>query len=469
MKKISISLLVALIFTNVYSNVSSTMFSNSFNSNFNNMPSISSNLSEDKHVVNKTVAVVNNKPITSFELEQEVSRLKSMQPNAILSKEDELNLKKQALKNLISQSVLLQLAERNNITVTDQQVNSAIQDIAIKNGVSVESLKLNIEASGISFDSYKKQIKKQLMINQFQQQAISQQVYVSPEEIQKYIKDHKQQFDKEMQPIKLYTLKNLVVPLPECKQSQQRKIDFLKKISIAVNNHNIDFNDVVKQFSQAQNVSSDGLVIQSAKFESIPSIYKKYVKKLKNHQVSQPFIVNHTIQMIYVDNIEEKPPILNKKVKKYYVYAIEVKLNDSMNDQGAKSYLERVRRLIKKDKNFSKIAIKYNQDYEHLNGSFKWVSEIDNPPILPPATFEQLNKLKENELSEPFKADDKTWMIIKYTKTKDYDASEQLEEQQALKDIYAEKAQESYKTWLASIESDAYVEILDNDLKDANL
>ncbi|MDE4950939.1 peptidylprolyl isomerase, partial [Francisella tularensis subsp. holarctica] len=97
-----------------------------------------------------------------------------------------------------------QLAERNNIMISNQQLESAIQDLAAKNGVSVDTIKLNVEAAGMSFDSYKKRIRDQLMISQLHQQAIAQQVYVSPEEIQNSIKKHQKEFDREMSPVKLY-------------------------------------------------------------------------------------------------------------------------------------------------------------------------------------------------------------------------------------------------------------------------
>lgn len=60
-------------------------------------------------------------------------------------------------------------------------------------------------------------------------------------------------------------------------------------------------------------------------------------------------------------------------------------------------------------------------------------------------------------------------MIIKYTKTKEYDAAEQLKEQKALEAIFSEKAQEIYKTWLTSMKDDAYIEILEDDLKTPEL
>ena len=468
MKKLTIIISLVLMLTNAYSDISPDMFQNSFDSGIDATSPVSINTSDKKYLVNKTVAIVNSKPITSFELDQEVAKLEAMKSNSTFNT-DTLKLKRQALQDLISQSVLLQLAERNNITISNQQLDAAIQDIAAKNGVSMGSLKLSIEAAGMSFDSYKKRIRDQLMINQLQQQAIAQQVYVYPEEIQKYIKKHQQQFDREMAPIKLYTLKNLIVALPDSKKLRQKKIDLFKKLALAINDGGIDFSEVVKQFSQASNAISGGIVSQQVKLDSIPEIYKKYVKGLKNHQVSQPFIVNHTLQMIYIDNLDEKTPILSKKMTKYYVYAIEIKLNGSMTEEGAKSSLERARLTIESGQEFAKVSMKYNQDYTHPNGKFSWVSELDSPPSLPPAAFAKIKQLKENELSEPFQADSKTWMIIKYTKTKEYDAAEQLKEQKTLEAIFSEKAQEIYKTWLTSMKDDAYIEILEEDLKTPEL
>lgn len=77
--------------------------------------------------------------------------------------------------------------------------------------------------------------------------------------------------------------------------------------------------------------------------------------------------------------------------------------------------------------------------------------------------------MKEGEVSEPFQADPKTWMIMKYTKVKEHDAAEELKEQKALEAIFSEKAQEVYKTWLTSMKDDAYIEILEDDLKTPEL
>lgn len=154
MKKIFSYMIAILLVTTSFADVTSSLFPNLFHTDINNSrhtPSISSN---KKQFLNKTVAIVNNKPITSIELEREVAKFESMNSNPQFN-QDTLAIKRLALQDLISQQVLLQLAEQNNINVSEQQTDTAIKDIAMKNNVSIDSLRLNVEASGMSFESYK--------------------------------------------------------------------------------------------------------------------------------------------------------------------------------------------------------------------------------------------------------------------------------------------------------------------------
>ena len=469
MKIISLLIISIFLATLSFADITTNLFQNSFDGDINSTrPTAPPTNSNKREFLNKTVAIVNNKPITAIELDREVAKFQAMNPNPQFN-QDDLAIKRHALQELISQQVLLQLAQQNNINIPEQQVDASIEDIASKNNISVDSLQLNIEASGMSFDSYKKQIQNQLMVSQLQQQAISQQVYVSPEEIQKYIKKHEAEFNKQMNPVKTYTLRNLIIALPKSKKSRSAKINLYKKLAIAVNKGFIDFKEIAEQFSQAPNASSGGLVSHPLKFESIPEMYKSEVKKLKEHKVSKPFIKENTLQMIYIDNLETGAPLMTKKIIKYFVYAIAVKLDGAMNDNGAKNSLDRAKLAIESGQKFTKIAEKTNQDYDHARGKLGWVSTLDSPPSLPMAAFARLQSLEKGKISEPFQADTNTWMIIKYTRTKEYDAAEELKEQKALEAIYSEKAQQLYKTWVASMKDNAYINVLEPDLKTPEL
>ena len=475
MKKLLLIIVTSIgIISTIYADTTSSMFQNAFNNkntNSYNLDPNSYNINSpkrslgDNHFLNKTVAIVNNYPVTSLELKKEVEKLQATIPPSQMHNMDEITIKRDALQALISQSILLQLANKNGIKVSDSQVNKAIQDVATRNGITIQSLQSSIESSGVSYKTYRDDFRNQLKINQLQQRSISQQVYVSPEEIKRYITKHKAEFDKEMEPTRIYTIKNLIVAVPDTDKRKRERLSLFNKLALATNDGDIEFSDMVKQYSQAPNASSGGVVNKTVKLSSIPKMYQKAAKELKESHTSVPFIRNKTIQMVYADKITEQAPYMNKKVTKYYVYAIAVNIDATTADKEAENMLDRATIALKSREKFSKVAQMYNQNYDHTDGKFGWVSELDSPPIVPPMAISKLEHMKPDILSEPFKADSNTWMILKYSKTKEYDAAKEIMDQKALEAIFSEKAAQIYKTWLASMKDDAYITILDKNLK----
>ena len=92
--------------------------------------------------LNSVVAVVNDTVITQSELNNAVAKAKqqmaaSRNPKAI----DDGKLQKIVLQQLIDEKIVLELAKRAKMTITDKQVNDAIQHIADDNHISVTQLK----------------------------------------------------------------------------------------------------------------------------------------------------------------------------------------------------------------------------------------------------------------------------------------------------------------------------------------
>ena len=470
LKNIAITILTLLVMQIAYADVTSNLFQNSFSSstpNISNTPlNNSSTLSNNSNVLlNKTVAIVNDKSITLLQLNTETDKIMASIPAAQRYTLSDIQIRRDALQNIIAQSVLLQLAERNNIQISSSEVDAAINNIAAQNGVTVEYLKSNVEASGISFSDYTRQIKEQMMVNRIQQQAIAQQIYVSPKEIQKYISRHKKTFSQEMSSSQDYLLRNITVEIPENVKEKEQLFSLLQKMAIAINNGGLSFEDVAKQFSHAPNAESGGAINQWMPYDSVPSVYKSRVKRLKKGKTTAPFIVDDAIQMVYLEDIKQNKASVVSEINEYYLYAIQVNLTTTMTENAAKNDLERAKIAIDAGDDFKIVAEKHNQNYDFDDGNFGWVSPVEQPPVVPPSVFQQLKKLNINQLSDPFDTGENSWMIVKYTDTRIYDASKEIEEQRALEAIFSEKAQEVYKTWIASMKDNAYIKILEEDLK----
>ena len=144
--------------------------------------------------LNSVVAVVNDSVITRSELNNAVAKAKqqmaaSRNPKAI----DDTKLQKMVLQQLIDEKIVLELAKRAKMTITDKQVNDAIQHIADDNHISVTQLKQALAQEGMNFDDYHAMIQKQLLIHQVEQSAVGNEIHVTPADIAAAKKQFQQQ------------------------------------------------------------------------------------------------------------------------------------------------------------------------------------------------------------------------------------------------------------------------------------
>lgn len=134
--------------------------------------------------LNSVVAIVNDSVITQNELNDAMSKAKqqiaaSKNPNAI----DQTKLKQQVLQQLIDEKLLLALAKRAKITVTDTQVDTAIKNIAQGNHLSVAQMKQALAQQGVNFNDYRAMIQKQLTLHQVEQSAVGAQIHLTPDDL----------------------------------------------------------------------------------------------------------------------------------------------------------------------------------------------------------------------------------------------------------------------------------------------
>ncbi len=139
-------------------------------------------------VLDKVVAVVNNEVITQQQLNQAISMITTQYQQAGQPVPDSATLRKNALDGLIAESLQIQVAKKNNVKITDVQLNKAITEIAQRNNLTVDQLKTELQKQGMSYSQYQAQIRKQMLISTLQQQALGGQVHVTDAEINEVIK-----------------------------------------------------------------------------------------------------------------------------------------------------------------------------------------------------------------------------------------------------------------------------------------
>ena len=152
------------------------------------------------------VATVNGEEILESELDASVDQMVSSakqqyaQFGMDLDMESEegqmmlVQIKTQALENLIQQEVLMQAAEEAGYTVSDEELDTEIGGIKAQ-FTTEEEFEEALEANGFTPESYRKRLKAELMISEFFQAQIETKE-VSEEEIEAYYNDYVEQLEE---------------------------------------------------------------------------------------------------------------------------------------------------------------------------------------------------------------------------------------------------------------------------------
>ena len=352
--------------------------------------------------LDRAIVVVNDNVITSSELESQVELLRQQ----ILAKKMQLPadkvLRKQVLQHLIDVDLQLQLAKKNDLTIDNTDLNEAISKIAESNHLSLTQLREEIIKQGLSFEDYRENIRKEMLIGRIQQKAVGQEVVVTAEQIEDHLKTYEQ--DKKQQQ-QTYHLQNIVIPLPEeptsgqIKKAKEKASMLLTKIK-----QGEDFNRLAIAESSGE-YALEGGDLGERHLAELPEIFSAPLAKMKVGEVYGPLRAGNGFQLIKLVSIGGVAE--NHLIEKTHVRHILLKQDASMTSDEA---------------------------------------------------FKQINTIRK-PIQSPF-----GWHLIEVLERKTIDDSDSFQRQQVRQFIHQRKFNEAVQNWQQHLRADAYVKILDKDL-----
>ena len=128
--------------------------------------------------LNRVVAVINNEAITSLQLEKALAADEPGKPA--------IDERRQVLERLIEESLMRQRAAEIGLTVTDDEVEAAVQDVLRQNRLTKEQLDTALTQQGITPDDYRQGLRRQILRFKLVGREVQNLVEVSSREIQDY-------------------------------------------------------------------------------------------------------------------------------------------------------------------------------------------------------------------------------------------------------------------------------------------
>lgn len=446
------------IFANSYALATGTetLATNTPTKNKNIKPELKNKEPTKPVLVNQIIAIVNKQVITSLELEIAVKETKERLGSKQEQINDNLALKRQVLQNLINKKIALQIAKNNNIVVSSLEVSKTIDNILNQNRITLEKLKMKLRFSGISYKSYRENIRNQITISKLQQQAVSNTIYISPQDIETYIQKHTDKNNIE------YKLEHILLPLPSSHTplETQETLEKAKKLVSKIESGEITFSQAAIKYSQSAD-ALDGGNLGFMSIDSLPTIFAKHVKGMKEGGIVGPYQAGGGIQIIKLV-AEKSIPQEQHFINQYEVQQIKINLTPVVNDEQAKDKLNRILISLKNGETFSNLAKSNSQNYDTASngGNLGWVT-------LQEVSYEmgeQIKSLPDEALSEPFR-DGRSWEIIKILGQRQKNDTSEYLKQQASNVLFQLKAKQALKSWMASLRDNAFVKILIPDLK----
>ncbi|MDU0810008.1 MAG: peptidylprolyl isomerase [Burkholderia sp.] len=267
-------------------------------------------------VADKIVAVINDDVVTNRELDQWIkivlSRLKQ---NGITPVTHIDELRRQVLNEIIIKYIQLKKAKENNIYISDE-LDQALQYLAQESGISLNKYRSRIEAHGISWHMFLKNICTELMISKLRKLTFENKINVSDEEAAIYMAKQKTMFDS--MKIVQTQVRHILLSIGKDKsESKVRKqlLNIRKQIKDGV-----DFSMLARRYSQDSSALDGGYLgwIQSG--EMTPEL-DNAINALKEGEISKPVRTKYGYHLIQVlgrrniqNSIQEKTEIAHRLI-----------------------------------------------------------------------------------------------------------------------------------------------------------
>jgi len=108
------------------------------------------------------VAIVNDEPITGYELQERKNLLSTLENIKFNNSKQEQEFANKILDKLIEEKLINQHAASMEIEISEKQVDSAIHTLEKRNNMLRGEMKTRIQQQDLSFDSYQEHIKAEL-------------------------------------------------------------------------------------------------------------------------------------------------------------------------------------------------------------------------------------------------------------------------------------------------------------------
>lgn len=343
-------------------------------------------------IVEKILVIVNDDIITKTELDGRLAKSKEMMRELYnydeerLSKEME-EARPEILDQMIDELLFTQEAVKKGVQISDAEVQKYINAARDQYG-SEESFREALEAEGYTLESFKREQKRALLLQELIRQKFGQEMDVSDDDVKQFYRENRDQFPARSDSVKL---KHIFIRFHTTEADKEKA---LRRVQYILNRARggDDFGELAKEFSDHEITKASG----GDMGYFIPGVGKYDFKleeaasKLSVGEISEPIEVPGGYEIIKVTGIDEK----RVKAQRIHIAVRPDLESEKAAQEKAKSILEE----LKNGADFVDMVKKYSDDPLAADKDGDWKDILIDS--MGPELHNSFESFEEGEISQ---------------------------------------------------------------------
>ena len=400
-------------------------------------------------LLDRVVAIVNDGVVLNSDLDTQVDQVSERLRQQKLELPPQNVLRQQVLERLVVQEIQVQRAHHDGIKVTDDTLNSALEDVARRNNLTLSQLPQALASQGLEYAAYREDLRKEITLSMLRQRDVLERIVVTPKEIDQYLDKQAKMPSGNNE----YNVSHILIAVPQ--EASQAQLDTAASRAAEVYQKAAggeDFARLAVAYSNSQ-TALEGGSLGWRKETELPTFLTDVVAKLKPGEVSQPIRTPTGFHLVKLNEVRgtESKAIENQVHARH----ILMKTTELADDATVRQKLNTLRDRVVKGEDFAGLAQTNSEDPGSApqGGDLGWTG----PGSFVPEFEQQLATLKDGEISEPFKTQ-YGWHIVQMLGHRQFDNTDEVKRRKAMEAIRASKADEETEIWLRRLRDEAYVE-----------
>ncbi|MBH0019484.1 peptidylprolyl isomerase SurA [Pseudoalteromonas sp. SWXJ133] len=404
--------------------------------------------------IDKVIGIVNEGVILKSEVDTIINRVKKQAQEQSQELPKDETLRVQAIERLVSQTLMMQMAERMGLQISDSQLDQTLASMAKDQGGTIADLRRTIEGSGESFQAYREEIRKEITTQQVTRANVDRRIYISEQEVDNLLKI----METQGQSAEEYDIGHVLIDIPNDATAEEiasAKTRADKVIELL--NDGQEFKRIAISSSSGSKALEGGQLGWMG-INEMPSLFAEAVKSKKKGAIVGPLRSGAGFHIIKVQDVRGLQIVETTEVRSRHIL---IKPSIILSEEKARSMLAGFAKDLRAGTaDFGKLAKEYSEDPGSAlkGGEYDWT----DPTTYVPAFKDTLLSLKQDEISEPFRTQF-GWHIVQLLGKRVADKTELAKRNRAHGMLFNRKFKEESFNWQQEMREQAHVEIFPTD------